>query len=142
MARSPSSGGNRSVDIGGNVTGSTIVTGDHNVAQTTYPHVTLPPAESVDISIALNALREVLAQLHSPDGRKIDNALRDAKDELAKTEPDKDAVGRALERALDYASKADKFAEVIEKLAPHLKKAAAWLGENWYKILGVVGLTV
>ena len=142
MAGSSGAGGDRSVNIGGNVTGSSIVTGDDNVVQTTYQQVTLPPPDSVDISAELRDLREALAGLDSPDRRKIENALGDAEDELAKSDPDKDEVGNAVDRALKYASKAQGFAEVAEKLAPHVKNAAAWLGKNWYKILPVVGLTV
>jgi len=47
-----------------------------------------------------------------------------------------------VDRALDYAKKADGFTKAIEKIKPRVEKAAAWLGENWYKILGVVKLMV
>ena len=142
MENSSGSSGDRSVIIGGDATGSSIVTGDRNIVETNYQQVTLPPAESVNISAELNALREALEKLDAPDGRKIANALTDAEDELTKPEPDKDEVGKALERALEYASKADEFADATEKLVPHVKSVAAWLGKNWYKILGVVGLAV
>ena len=140
LGNSSGSSGNRSVSIGRDATGSSIVTGDDNVVTTNYQQVTLPPAESVNISAELSALREVLEKLDSPDGTKIANALTDAQDELTKPEPDKDEVGKALQRALEYAGKAEKFFDVSEKLAPHVKNVAAWLGQNWYKILGVVGL--
>jgi len=90
----------------------------------------------------LKALREALASLQTPDRRKIDNALDEAEDELKKPEPDKNEVGKAVDRALDYAKKADGFTKAIEKIKPRVEKAAAWLGENWYKILGVVKLMV
>jgi hypothetical protein len=51
-------------------------------------------------------------------------------------------VGDPLNRALKYAKKAEGFAGAIEKLQPRLSKTTAWLGENWHKLLGLVGLTV
>ncbi|NJO61997.1 MAG: CHAT domain-containing protein, partial [Richelia sp. RM2_1_2] len=51
-------------------------------------------------------------------------------------------VGEALNRALKYAKKAEGFASVVEKLQPHLAKTTAWLGDNWHKLLGFVGLTI
>lgn len=133
---------NRSVSIGGSVTGSAIVTGDSNTVSVQFQQAALPEPQSVDIQAELNALHELLVQLQSPDQRKIDNALDDAKEELKKPQPDKDEVGQALERALKYAQKANGFAEAIDKLRPHVEKAASWLGEHWYKLLPIVGLTI
>ncbi|NEP16647.1 MAG: hypothetical protein F6J97_07025 [Leptolyngbya sp. SIO4C1] len=100
----------------------------------------LPEPERVDILAELAALREILTQLESPDQRKINNALEDAEAELEKPEPDKDEVGQALDRALNYAEKANGFAEAIDQLRPHVEQAAGWLGKHWHKILAVVGL--
>lgn len=133
---------NRSVSIGGSVTGSAIVTGDSNTVSVQFQQAALPQPESVNIQAELNALHELLSQLQSPDKRKIENALDDAKEELKKPEPNKDEVGQALDRALNYAQKANGFAEALDKLRPHVEKAASWLGEHWYKLLPLVGLTV
>lgn len=133
---------NRSVSIGGSVTGSAIITGDSNTVSVQFQPAALPQPESVNIQAELSALHELLLQLQSPDQRKIENALDDAKEELKKPEPSKDEVGQALDRALNYAQKANGFAEAIDKLRPHVEKAAAWLGEHWYKLLPLVGLTV
>jgi hypothetical protein len=133
---------NRSVSIGGSVTGSAIVTGDSNTVSVQFQQAALPQRESVDIQAELNALHALLTQLQSPDQRKIENALDDAKEELKKPEPNKDEVGQALDRALNYAQKTNGFAEAIDKLRPHVEKSAAWLGEHWYKLLPLVGLTV
>jgi len=132
----------RSVRIGGDTSGNVIQTGDHNVASVRYQQATLPPPAAVDIRAELTALREVLARLGPLDDKKIENALSDADDELTKPEPDKDEVGKAVERALDYAQKAEGFAKVIETLKPHVTSVASWLGNNWHKILAVVGLTI
>lgn len=134
--------GDRSVSIGGGVSGSAIVTGDQNTVSVTYTKTTLPPAESVDMRSELAELRKALAALQSPDAGKIQRALDDAEEEAAKPEPDKDEIGAALERAIGYAEKADGFAQAVEKLAPHVKNAAAWLGKNWSKILAFVGLAI
>lgn len=142
MSENPQPSQNRSVSGIGNVTGSAIVTGDSNTVSVQYQQAALPPLESVDMAAELKALREALATLQTTDRRKIDNALDEAEDELQKPQPDKNEVGKAVDRALDYAKKADGFTEAIEKIKPRVEKAAAWLGENWYKLLGVVNLVV
>ncbi len=131
---------NRSVSIAGSVTGSAIVTGDRNTVSVQWQQATLPEAATVDMAAELVALREVLLSLETPDRGKIERALADAEEEAQKPEPDKDEVGQALDRAITYATKANGFAEAVEKLTPHVQRAAAWLGENWFKILAAVGL--
>ncbi len=134
---------NRSVGVGNDVIGGVIVTGDRNTAKVSYQKTTnLPEPESVNIQAEFNALREIIEKLETSDRRKIDNALEDAQEELNKPQPDKDEVGDALNRALKYAKKAEGFAGTIEKLQPRLSKITAWLGDNWHKLLGFVGLTI
>jgi hypothetical protein len=67
--------------------------------------------------------------------KKIGRAIDDATDEAGKREPDKDELGKALERALTYAKSATTFATETKKLAPHLRSAVAWLGEKWHGLL-------
>ena len=141
MTDSSPSTGNRAVSIGGNASGNVIQTGDRNTASVQLQLVKLPPPDSVDIRAELTALRAALARLDSPDRRKIENALDDAEDELTKAKPNKDEIGKALDRALDYAKRAEGFAKVIETLKPHLTSAAAWLGSNWHTILAAVGFS-
>jgi hypothetical protein len=131
----------RSIHVGGSASGNVFQTGDCNIASVRYQHATLPPPESVDIRAELAALRGLLAQLDSPDRRKIENALDDAEDELAKSQPDKNEVGTALARALDYAQKAQGFVKAIETFKPHVVSIASWLGSRWHTLLAVVGLT-
>jgi len=133
---------NRSISIGGNVVGSAAIPGDSNITTVHYQQAALPSQESVDIHAELNALRDVLITLNTGDRRKIDNAIADAEEELKKPQPDKDEVGQALGRALGYAQKAQGFAESMDKLRPHVEKAAGWLGENWYKLLSLVKLAI
>lgn len=133
---------NRSISVGGNVMGSAVIAGDANVTTIHYQQAALPSQSSVDIHSELHALREVLTLLETSDRRKIDNAIAEAEEELQKPQPDKDEVGKALDRALGYAQKAQGFAESIDKLRPHVERAAAWLGENWYKLLPLVKLAI
>ncbi len=142
MSNDNKGGQNRSVSIGGNVTGSAIQTGDKNTANINFQPVSLPAPASVNIQAELNALSEIVAKLESSDRRKIDNAFEDAQEELNKPQPDKDEVGQALDRALKYATKAEGFASAIAKLQPHLAKTTAWLGDNWHKLLSLVNLTI
>ncbi len=132
---------NRSVSFGGNVAGSVIQMGDRNVANVQFQPLSLSAPESVDIRAELDALNIILAKLETSDRRKIDRALADAQEEVNKLQPDKNEVAKALDRALDYAKKAEGFAYVVEKLKSHLIKATAWLGENRHKLLSTVGLT-
>ncbi|MFW9264930.1 CHAT domain-containing protein [Nostoc sp. CALU 546] len=121
---------NRSVSIGGNATGSAIITGDSSTANIDFQQVSLPEPASVNIEVELNALRQILAELESSDRRKIDNAIADAGEEIDKPHPDKNEVGKALERAFHYAKKAEGFASAIAKLQPCLARITAWLGTN------------
>lgn len=141
MAENPSSVGSRSVSIGGNATGSNIITGDGNKASLHYEHVTLPPPNTVNMQQELSKLRETVAGLKSDDETKIHNALSDAESELKKPNPDKAEVGGALERVLKYAKQAVGYAELAEKLKPQVINAAAWLGSNWHSLLAYVGLS-
>lgn len=132
--------GKRSVSIGGAANKSIIVTGDRNKVVQTIKRVSVPPPESVDMKAELAALRALLAQLSAPDARKIDNAVGDAEDELRRPQPDKDEVGKALDRAITYAQKAEGFGEAAEKLVPHIVNVAGWLGTAGAMLLRVFGL--
>jgi hypothetical protein len=91
---------NRSVTAR-DITGSSVVTGDHNTVTTSMKQVPLPPADQVDVKAELAALREALAALQKvPDRGKLDRAIEDAVDETGKPKPDKEEVGGALERAV------------------------------------------
>jgi hypothetical protein len=126
--------------IDGPVTGSVIQSGDNNSADVKYQAANMPAAKDVDIAKELAEIKSILEKVPSEDSKKIANALEEAEDELKKDSPDKDEVGKALGRALDYAQKAEGFANSIDKLRPHVEAAAGWLGKNWHKILSVVGL--
>ena len=134
----------RSVSIGsiGRDFDGAILTGDGSSANINFQKVSLAAPASVNIETELNALREILAKLETSDRRKIDNAFEDAQDELKKPQPDKNEVGKALERAFDYAQKAGGFASTMATLQPHLTNTTAWLGENWHKLLSLVNLTL
>jgi hypothetical protein len=135
------SGSNRSVTAR-DITGSSIVTGDHNTVTTRMTQHTLPPADQVDVKAELAALREALAALQKmPDRGKLDRALDDADDEAKKPEPDKEEVGGALERAVKYAKAADDFGDHAEKLLPRLAALAAWLGANGHNLLAMLGIS-
>ena len=136
-----SDNGNRSVSIGGDANGNIIQTGDGNTASLEFTQTTLPPAETVDLQAELTALRQILAALQAPDQKKIERALDDAEEEVAKAEPDRDEIGTALQRALTYAKKAEGYTTTLEKLQGHVTNVASWLGKNWHTLLAIVGLT-
>lgn len=132
----------RNVNIGGSATGNIIQTGDRNVARIQGQKIRLPAPESVDIQAELKALQQLLGGLATDNRQKIANALDEAAGDAAKPEPNKDEIGKGLERALDYASKAADFGEKIGQIATHLQNAVGWLGENWHKLLPLVGLAL
>jgi len=132
----------RNVNIGGNAVGNIIQTGDHNTAELRFKKVQLPSPEKVDISAELETLKQLLGQLKTDDQQKIVNAVSEAAGDAARPNPDKDEVGKALERALGYASKAADFGDKAGTIATHVQNAVAWLGENWHKLLPLVGLVV
>ena len=132
----------RNVSIGGNASGNIIQTGDRNTADLRFQKVQLPRPETVDIRKELDALQQLLGQLQTDNREKIVNAVSEAVGDAAKSNPDKDEVGKALERALGYASKAADFGEKTGQIATHLQNAVAWLGDNWHKLLPLVGLAV
>jgi hypothetical protein len=136
MGGSSKKGGNRSISIGGNVSDSAVFIGDRNrVAMET-----LPQPDSVDLRSEIAALCDILTKLTASDADKIAQALADAETEAAKPEPDKDTVGRALDRALEYADKAGGLVDASDRLIAHVINVAGWLGANWRHILRYVGL--
>ncbi|MCP4661142.1 MAG: hypothetical protein GY856_37545 [bacterium] len=102
----------------------------------------LPAAETVDVSVELTAIRSVLDALEGPDRRKIDNALSEAEDDATRDDPNRDEVGKALDRAVDYASKTAGFLDVVDKLRPHLRNVAGWLGSYGPYVARVLGIDV
>jgi hypothetical protein len=132
----------RNVNIGGNASGNIIQTGDQNVATIQGQKIQLPPAESVVIQAELKALQQLLGGLATDDRQKITNALTEAAGDAAKPTPDRDEVGKGLERALDYAKKAADFSDRAATIGTHVKNAVGWLGSNWHKLLPLVGLAV
>ena len=135
--------GSRSSNIGGNASDNVITTGDRNRIRSGVNsprvRVELPDAESVDISEELIQIRSLLKDIGGEHSGKACRAIDDAAEEAQKLEPDKNEVGIALKRAIEYAEKGNTFADEIGKLAPHLTKAVAWLGSSWHSLLAIVG---
>lgn len=132
----------RNVSIGGNAEGNIIETGDQNRAELRYKKVQLPAPETVNIQNELRALQQLLGGLATDNQQKIVNALAEAAEDAAKPTPNREEIGRGLERALDYASKAADFSDKASTIATHVKNAVAWLGDNWHKLLPLVGLAI
>jgi hypothetical protein len=136
------SGDNRSITAG-DITGSSIVTGDQNIVTTTMRHVTLTPADQVDAKVELAALRELLTGLKNvPERGRLDRAVQDAVEETAKPEPDKEWVGNALERVAKSAKAASDFSDNAEKIVPRLVALGSWLGPAGRAVLNALGVPV
>ncbi len=134
----------RDINIGGDSIGSVNVTGDGNVVWNTYTKVTLPPPESVDIGQTLAELQKALGALAltGPEHVQIGKSL-DAATEAAKADaPDKASIGSHVEKALTVAKTANNFVEICKQVGPHVASGVSWLGENWHKLLPLVGLAL
>jgi hypothetical protein len=130
-------GDNRSVQIGGSVTGSAVVTGDSNTVSVQFQQASLPEPETVDIQAELQALRAILAGFDDPIANGVAQKLEQ---EAAKPEPDKSVVAKTLETGLAYAKDLAGFGDAIDQLRPHVEATAGWLGQHGHKLLPLVGL--
>jgi hypothetical protein len=134
--------GDRIIHIGRDASGNVMIAGDGNQGSITLTRTELPPAAGVDIAAELERIRAILVAAGGEHAGKIGRALDDAAEEAAKPEPDKHEVGTALNRALDYAKQVTGLTAELEKLAPHVRNAVGWLGDNWHRLLPLVGLVV
>lgn len=129
----------RSVHVGGDLTGSAVVTGDSNTVSVHYQQAALPQPEAVDIQKELKALQAILTSFNDPVATGVAQKLEQ---EAQKPEPDKDVVATTLETGLTYAKSLSGFAEAIDQLRPHVESAAGWLGKHGHKLLPLVGLAL
>ena len=132
-------GGNRSVQIGGSVTGSAVVTGDSNTVSVQFQQASLPAPETVDIQAEIEALKEIFTSLNNPT---ITGAAEELAQEVAKPEPDKEIMADALETGLKRIRKLADFGDAIDRLRPHVEATAGWLGQHGHKLLPLVGLVL
>ena len=132
-------GDNRSVQIGGSVTGSAVVTGDSNTVSVHFQQASLPAPETVDIQAEIEALQEIFASLNNPT---ITGAAEELAQEVAKPEPDKEIIADALETGLKRIKKLADFGDAIDELRPHVEATAGWLGTHGHKLLPLVGLVL
>ncbi|MFH1686171.1 MAG: hypothetical protein ABIE70_01460 [bacterium] len=114
------------------------------VVSNSYQKVTLPAPDSVDIGQTLSDLRLALDDLRLAGGerRQITKSMEAAEQEAKSDNPNKQSIGDHVEKALSIARLAGDFVDVCRQLGPHVAGAASWLGENWYKLLALVGLQV
>ncbi len=130
---------NRSVQVGGSVTGSAITTGDNNTVSVQFQPASLPQPETVNIQAELKALQAILVSLDDPIATGVAQKLEV---EASKPKPDKSVVETTLETGLTYAKNLSGFAEAMSKLQPHVEATASWLGKHGYKLLPLVGLAL
>lgn len=126
----------RSIKVGGDASANVFVTGDKaKVTSKIDSRYETGALVSVDMQAELTTIREILERIGGENAGKIGRAIDDAIEEANKPDPDKDEVGVALDRAINYAKKSGTFAEEIAKLGPHIVSAVTWLGQNWSKLL-------
>jgi hypothetical protein len=131
----------RNTHVGGSITGSSIVSGDHSHATTTFTQVRPPEAASVDVAAELASLRALVEALRTPDRRRYENALEEAQEDSAKPEPDKAEIAGALERAVKIAKAAPGFLERANAIQDSVVKLAGWLGPAAKGVLALLGLS-
>jgi hypothetical protein len=133
---------NRSVNVGGNVTGSSVVTGDNNRVSTRMTQHTLPSPETVDVKAELAAIKDLLAGLNVPERDELDHAVQAAERRAAKPDPDKKEIAVEAERIVKYAKAADDFGEHAAKILPRLVALGSWLGTHGHALLAMLGVAV
>ena len=111
----------RSVQIGGDVTGGAVVTGDINAVSVQVEHESPPQPEVTDIQEELKVIQGIFANLNDPVTTGVAQKLGK---EAHKSEPDKSVVATTLETGLTYAQNLSGFAEEIDKLRSHVKATA------------------
>jgi ABC-type transporter Mla subunit MlaD len=131
----------RSISIGGSVAGAYVVAGDGNRIEGNTAQASVGN-QSADLEKTLAALRSLLLELNSADKPAIEQALDEASQEAARENPDRDKIGTALTRAIDYASKAGDFAEKARVVMPHLIAMGSWLGTAGHGLLKAIGAPV
>jgi hypothetical protein len=115
-----------------------FATGDQSIAKATFSEVIAPDA-NVDIVTALTTLQNILSGLPGI-GTKALTRLNEAREEASKPEPKREEVKDLVTQATHYAREAVGFAESAEKLKPHLRQIAAWLGSAWLSWAPTLGL--
>ncbi len=103
------------------------------------------PQTKIDIQTELSAVREQLETLPKPARVAAIQALSQTQDALTrpardqeKVACDKDAIGRALDQAIEHAKEADAFSQIVDALEPHIARAVAWLGPDWQHIANLL----
>lgn len=134
---------NRSVSAGRDITGSIVITGDHNT--TTLTTVQPPAPATVDIAAVLAELRAELAKVAGDRGEQVEGALKLAEAEARREQPDKSDVAKNVEAALGYARKAGEFGDSLAKVQDLVTRAVGWIGAASVAagpLLALAGLTL
>jgi hypothetical protein len=94
----------------------------------------------IDIARELETLHTILSKLQfdDPARTKMEDSFMEARVACALTQPDRTAVGDALNRGLKTARRAEDFESAAGALRPHVERAVTWLGADWQRILAVV----
>ncbi len=136
--------GKNVISAGRDINADTVLAGDNATLHVGTQKINLPDPSSFNINEEIEALKAILAVVGGDRQTNVNSAMMEIEGELNKPDEaqDKDLVGETLERALSYAQKGEKFTELIEKIKPHVLKATSWLGENWNKLLSLIGISV
>jgi hypothetical protein len=130
----------RSISIGGNVSGSVVIAGDENTLENVTVGASPPPSDQAAVLQALEELRALLVEIAGRDSRRVGNAIDEAIDEAKDPEPRKSVIAESLKRALEVASGATAFLEQVGKLRPSVEALVRWLGPSFAGMLKSVGL--
>ena len=126
------------ISVGGNVSGSALSTGNKNTQTVTY---TTTEGSGQDTAAVLEALREIRAALDGLSGPYVKPAQANtdtAITEVSGEQVNKDAVGGAIETALEAAKKSADFISVAAKIGPYVKTIAGWLGDSWSHLSNIL----
>lgn len=115
-------GGHRNISVGGNVTGSTLVTGDGNV--------TITEASRDDLLRLLAEMQALVRQsgLDERQTRVVEADVQAAEDEAKAPEPSRTIIASRLEGMTRILNAASGLTEAGRKLLAHAEKALSWVG--------------
>ncbi|MCO7187569.1 MULTISPECIES: hypothetical protein [unclassified Pseudoalteromonas] len=131
----------RTIQVGGNVSGAVLSTGDYNQI-VAAPKITMPEPQAVDIQLALSELKAALGELGIAQPRKLNNALEEAQEEIEQAQPDKAEVAESLARAAKIAKEAESFASHSEKLVERFTPVLGWLGPYATRVAEALGVAI
>ncbi|MGH1365343.1 MAG: hypothetical protein ACRBF0_17405 [Calditrichia bacterium] len=134
---------NRNISVGGNVSGSVLITGDKNTVTHSSHNNTAPPAAGSleEAKLCLKEIKDILAkmQLSQANTIKTKKALETANEFIELENPLRSEIDEEIATAINLIREEDAFESYKAELRSPIEKLKNWLGDNWMHLATVVG---